>query len=79
MQQILFHIIWLLTVVGFQWVGHSSSHGAVLTVLGSQHGAHGAQELVQGSMDLRGQERRVVDGHHHQEAVTQQLKGKRRW
>lgn len=79
MQQILFHIIRLLAAVGFQWAGHSSSHGAVLTVLGSQHVAHGTQELVQGSVDLWGQETRVVDSHHHQEAMAQQLKGKRRW
>lgn len=51
----------------------------VLTVLGSQHSAHGAQELVQGSVDLWGQERGVVAGHHHQEALAQQLKGKRMW
>lgn len=48
----------------------------VLTVLGSQHSAHSTQELVQGSVDLWGQERRVVAGHHHQEALAQQLKGK---
>lgn len=64
---------------GWQWVGSSSSRGAVLTVLGSQHVAHGAQELVQGSVDLRGQDRGVVDGHHHQEALAQQLKGRRKW
>lgn len=48
----------------------------VLTVLGGQHGAHGAQELVQGSVDLWGQERGVACGHYHQEALAQQLKGK---
>lgn len=64
---------------GWRWVGSSSSHGAVLTVLGSQHSGHSAQELVQGSVDLRGQDSRVVDGHHHQEALAQQLKGRRRW
>lgn len=51
----------------------------VLTVLGSQHSAHGAQELVQRSVDLWGQERGVVGGHRHQEALAQQLKGKTMW
>lgn len=63
---------------GWRWVGPSSSCHAVLTVLGSQHAAHSAQELVQGSMDLWGQGSRVVDGHHHQEALSQELQGKRR-
>lgn len=50
-----------------------------LTVLGSQHGAHGTQELVQGSVDLWGQQTRVAGGHCHQEALAQQLEGKTMW
>lgn len=50
-----------------------------LTVLGGQHSAHSTQELVQGSVDLWGQDSGVASGHHHQETLAQQLKGKRMW